>query len=281
MNKYGDLELSKDQDDWCIDNAVPKRGGRRSSIMSLIDLFFKSSLVNEMKGGFGEFMVKNYARIFTDTLVLNDILINGSNGKTSQIDLLMIGAKGIFVAEVKTFVDAKVYGDGLRNNWYYYKGRQKHEIYSPIKQNRAHIEYLREFLSAFGHIPLFSVIVMICDDYKVSNINQPGSVETCVCNSLHSMKEGMRLIGADKPAVLDEAKRQEIYRYIKDNQIKGWAERETHKQEVKEYKQNLEECSKQKLCPYCKAPLVLRKGKYGEFYGCINYPKCRYTQKGS
>ena len=95
------------------------------------------------------------------------------------------------------------------------------------------------------------------------------------------MKEGMRLIGADKPAVLDEAKRQEICRYIKDNQIKGWAERETHKQEVTEYRHTLEECSKQKLCPYCKAPLVLRKGKYGEFYGCINYPKCRYTQKGS
>jgi 5-methylcytosine-specific restriction endonuclease McrA len=32
-------------------------------------------------------------------------------------------------------------------------------------------------------------------------------------------------------------------------------------------------------CARCGAPLVLRKGKNGEFYGCSNYPKCKYTQK--
>lgn len=28
------------------------------------------------------------------------------------------------------------------------------------------------------------------------------------------------------------------------------------------------------LCPECKAPMVVRKGKKGEFYGCPNYPEC-------
>ena len=40
-----------------------------------------------------------------------------------------------------------------------------------------------------------------------------------------------------------------------------------------------EEMKEQKICPYCKTDLVLRKGKYGEFYGCSNYPKCKYTMK--
>ena len=31
------------------------------------------------------------------------------------------------------------------------------------------------------------------------------------------------------------------------------------------------------MCPKCAGALVLRKGKYGKFYGCSNYPKCRYT----
>ena len=31
-------------------------------------------------------------------------------------------------------------------------------------------------------------------------------------------------------------------------------------------------------CAYCGAALVLRNGKNGEFYGCSNYPKCRYTK---
>ena len=30
-------------------------------------------------------------------------------------------------------------------------------------------------------------------------------------------------------------------------------------------------------CPRCGGELVLRNGKYGKFYGCSNYPTCRYT----
>lgn len=31
-------------------------------------------------------------------------------------------------------------------------------------------------------------------------------------------------------------------------------------------------------CPNCGSPLVLRKGKYGEFVGCSNYPACKYIE---
>lgn len=30
-------------------------------------------------------------------------------------------------------------------------------------------------------------------------------------------------------------------------------------------------------CPHCDGHLVLRKGPYSEFYGCSNFPECRYT----
>ena len=33
------------------------------------------------------------------------------------------------------------------------------------------------------------------------------------------------------------------------------------------------------LCPKCGGELVKRNGKYGEFYGCSNYPKCKYTRE--
>ncbi len=32
-------------------------------------------------------------------------------------------------------------------------------------------------------------------------------------------------------------------------------------------------------CPDCGAGIVLRKGRYGEFYACENYPKCKYTKQ--
>ncbi len=33
-----------------------------------------------------------------------------------------------------------------------------------------------------------------------------------------------------------------------------------------------------KRCPRCGQPMVLRKGRFGEFYGCTGYPGCRYTE---
>ncbi|MCD6237994.1 MAG: type I DNA topoisomerase [Thermotogae bacterium] len=32
-------------------------------------------------------------------------------------------------------------------------------------------------------------------------------------------------------------------------------------------------------CPKCGGDLVIRKGKYGKFIGCSNYPKCNYTER--
>ncbi len=31
-------------------------------------------------------------------------------------------------------------------------------------------------------------------------------------------------------------------------------------------------------CPQCESPLLLRKGRFGEFIACSNYPKCKYSR---
>ena len=85
-----------------------------------------------------------------DTLILHDVLIEGAEGYTSQIDLIMIGVRGLYVIEVKNYEDARIYGDGRKSKWYYYRGGKKYEIYNPIKQNKKHIEYLKVFLKDFG-----------------------------------------------------------------------------------------------------------------------------------
>ena len=33
------------------------------------------------------------------------------------------------------------------------------------------------------------------------------------------------------------------------------------------------------VCPECGSPLVIRKGKFGEFTACSNYPECKYIEK--
>ncbi len=46
-------------------------------------------------------------------------------------------------------------------------------------------------------------------------------------------------------------------------------------------KENMESIGPKKtgeLCPLCSSPLVFRKGKYGEFIACGDYPKCKYIK---
>ena len=49
--------------------------------------------------------------------------------------------------------------------------------------------------------------------------------------------------------------------------------------EVKDqmYKEPLKKTGEQ--CPVCGSDLVVRKGRYGEFVACSNYPSCKYIKK--
>ncbi len=244
--------------------------------MALSDIFKKIPDLNEINGSFGEWLAKVYSKTMPDALVIPDVLINGADGYTSQIDLILIGGKGIYVVEVKMFNDAKIYGDIKKSEWNYYKNGKKYEIYSPLKQNGKHIDYLIQFLKDFGELPFFSIIIMICADFKISG-EYDG--RTVICNSLPAMERGIYKLAENKPIVLDKIKKQEIFDYIKNNQHIGKEARAEHKKNVIAYKEKSEEMKQQKICPYCKKQLVLRNGKSGEFYGCINFPRCRYTLK--
>lgn len=248
--------------------------------MGLFDFLNKIPTINEMTGGFGEWLAKVYSKTIPGALVLHDVLIDGADGYTSQIDLVLVGNRGVYVVEMKSFADAKIYGDTKKSKWYYYSHGKRYEIYSPLRQNKKHVEYLKTFLKDFGDVPVFSIITMICDDFKVSgDINKEDYLDTAICGSLPTMEKAIYKIAENKPDVFDDAKKQEIFDYIKNNQHIGKEARKEHKQNVIAYKESLEEIRKQKICPYCKSKLVLRNGKNGKFYGCKNFPKCRYTMK--
>lgn len=250
--------------------------------MGLLDLLKGLPTRNEMKGSFAEQLAKIYSKVMMDALVLHDVLIDGEGDMTSQIDLILVGVRGLYVVEVKFFEDARIYGDGKKRQWYYYRGGKKFNIYSPMQQNKKHVEYLKNFLSDFGDIPIFSVILMICEDMKIQNINEdPNNITTVVCNSLPAMERGMKYLAEQKPIVYTEKQKQEIYDYIVANQHEGRLVRKMHKEKVIQQNKQREEIAAQNLCPYCKTELVLRNGKYGAFYGCSNFPKCRYIKKES
>ena len=52
----------------------------------------------------------------------------------------------------------------------------------------------------------------------------------------------------------------------------------TNKEHIKNVR-DTQENIKNNICPRCNGSLVLKNGKYGQFYGCSNYPKCNFTLK--
>ncbi len=47
-------------------------------------------------------------------------------------------------------------------------------------------------------------------------------------------------------------------------------------QEVKTQKTEPEKTDR--LCPQCSSPIVIRQSRFGKFYACSNFPKCRFTE---
>lgn len=48
---------------------------------------------------------------------------------------------------------------------------------------------------------------------------------------------------------------------------------------AKEHMEKIKPVEVGRNCPKCGSPLVIRKGKFGNFVGCSNYPKCDYIEK--
>lgn len=53
---------------------------------------------------------------------------------------------------------------------------------------------------------------------------------------------------------------------------------ESNGREIAKEATNQIDISKRLLCPKCGSEMLLKKGKYGSFYGCYKYPKCKYTK---
>ncbi|WP_221628999.1 topoisomerase DNA-binding C4 zinc finger domain-containing protein [Parageobacillus thermoglucosidasius] len=51
-----------------------------------------------------------------------------------------------------------------------------------------------------------------------------------------------------------------------------------HVQTIRTKQEQLQQQIQQNRCPKCGGVLIVRKGKYGTFKGCSNYPKCKFTQ---
>lgn len=102
--------------------------------------------------------------------ILRNVYIPTADGKTSEIDLLVVSRKGLLVFECKNYA-GNIYGDMKRKKWVQYLGRQRNYFYNPFLQNRNHIKHLKKYLEQFGDLPSYSFVTTISrGKWKVRNL---------------------------------------------------------------------------------------------------------------
>ncbi len=114
-------------------------------------------------GKLGEYMTYKKLRSFEDkgARFLFNVYIPKENGEMTEIDVLMISPKGLFVLESKNY-SGWIFGSEYQQKWYQTlpQGRgksRKDSFYNPVMQNRSHINHLKAFLDET--LPIWSVIV--------------------------------------------------------------------------------------------------------------------------
>lgn len=220
----------------------------------------------KMKGVVGEWKVRRKIGKTQDGVryVLNDVLFDTEN-KSCQIDHIVINENGVFVIETKNY-SGRIYGTELQHEWtqVLQYGKVKNKLYNPIKQNQTHIYELEKIIGK--DVPIKSLIVFVQDNTKY--INSKYVVALRDIKKIISQPITNKTLSPDDMANIDG-----LILGLKNNS------NTTNRQHVKNINQMKEDIANN-ICPRCGGKLILKKSKYGEFYGCENYPACKFTKKG-
>ena len=296
--------------------------------------------VKHNKGRYGEYLIYQNLKCFeTDgAKFLFNIYLPKGNGETTEIDILMICSKGIFIFESKNY-SGWIFGNEEQKNWCQTlpKGRgQSHKeyFYNPIMQNRSHIKHLQTFLGE--QVPIYSVIVFSdrctlksieIKNSEISVINRCNVVHVIlfICTKIHtdllSESDITSLYNKLYPYTqVDSIVKMQHITNIHNNlntstessqqttpTISSLIQTEVTPTPFVEQSQTADKKTSENTtgvvhsvvlephqaeqnnklhvlnCPICNGYLVLRtatKGKNAgsQFYGCSNYPKCKYTK---
>ena len=183
------------------------------------------------------------------------------DNKTIQIDHILISHKGVIVIETKNY-SGRIYGNDSQKEWtqVLQYGNVKNKFYNPVKQNASHCYFIKSLINK--NIPVISLVVFVQD-----NIDFIESQHTIGLNMLKRYLKNL-------PDILIPEEIVNISTIINSNLDLHTTNKE-HVQNIAEMKNNIEN----NICPRCGGQLVLRHGKYGDFMGCSNYPKCRFIKK--
>lgn len=224
----------------------------------------------ENKGQFGEYAtefalthdnIKGYSKALHNVYLPN-------KGKTTELDVLMLHEKGIFVFESKNY-SGWIFGSADQQKWTQaLRGGEKNQFYNPVKQNEIHRKALSEFLGiSLERISSYIIFSNRCELKKV-----PDDTPMCKIMRRERLLRKLRSDLDARTIVFTQNEIDEMYSKLQPQINVTIEAKEKHVEEIKERTEGT-------VCPLCGGQLKLRSGKHGSFYGCSNYPKCRFTRQ--
>ena len=209
-----------------------------------------------------------------------------NDGATTELDIILLHESGIYIFESKNY-SGWIFGSENQQQWTQSlpagRGKShKEHFLNPIIQNKVHLKWLREFIGK--ELPMFSYIIF-SDRCTLKNVTLTSEAHHVInrYDILAAVKQNtIRVEKALSAQDIDDlynslypltqTKEEDRLKHIENIQLKytpPQAPIEVHLEE--------------KVCPRCEGKLILRTAAKGErmgkeFWGCSNYPKCRYIE---
>lgn len=241
----------------------------------------------ESKGKVGEASLRRcLERVSGYKLFFQNCYLPSRNGKTTEIDLIMVHTTGIYVFEFKNYT-GWIFGDATHEQWIETfqggrEGSKRYPFFNPIIQNNLHIQSLKRTLQIDG-VPYYSYIVFgdSCTLKKI-DLNSKKHHVLQLCDLLNVLRHEMQFVEYQlTPQEVDA-----IGLLLAPYENASEQQKESHQQWIQwayneQFTQRNVKTYGLPVCPWCGASLVLRVAKTGsrtgqQFWGCSNYPKCRF-----
>ena len=236
----------------------------------------------QQKGKRGEAKISHILlQLPQDYHVLDDVVLRKGAG-TTQIDHVVVSKYGIFVIETKNY-RGEIYGDDNRKEWTQIIGTdvrfskkwwktytyiKKNKFYNPVKQSLGHAFAIKELIPEYAHVKIVPIVVFAGDAFL-----------TNVKSSHHVIykEDLLSVIYQYKTIYLSDDLVSVVLAKLQGENVREVVTNKEHVKNIRVAQKEVNATIRSGICPKCGGNLVPRKGTYGVFYGCSNYPKCKFT----
>lgn len=221
----------------------------------------------KIKGKIGENFTATVLSSLPDSYHVFNHLYFNIQGKSVQIDHLIISTYGIFVIETKNY---KGWIFGYENSEYWTQNLYgtKYKLYNPVRQNKYHVNALSKLLG----LPLDNFIPIVVFTNKASLHTHTESKVVY----LSRLKWTIRRFTALR---MNSDEVNQACLKIEKSRTSDKNKESLHIGNLKQRHSDRQKSIENNICPICGGTLIERLGKYGKFKGCSNYPRCKFTSK--